>query len=476
MVIDLQYHHGDVSDSVTLSLGDRRQERERAATVPYLGVGLECNRLQAAPSRHLLAGVKQVSISRGSERQHLRSPSLGTLEITVPDRWMSSRHVRLLEHFGRWVLEDAGSKNGTLHNGRMVDRAELADGDLIEAGHTIFLFRSAAQVPEEAPADLVSPAIGDEGLATLAPSLDQLLSQLRRLASAPIAVLLVGETGSGKEVLARATHALSGRAGEFVAVNCGAIPANLVESELFGYKKGAFSGAEDDRVGLVRAADRGTLFLDEIGDLPEGSQAALLRVLQEREVTPVGGTRSMPVDVRVLSATHRDLRTMVEAGRFRRDLYARLAGFEVAVPPLRERREDIGQLIRSLLARRCDLPRHPGIEVDAARLLFAHDWPLNIRELDNCLAAAIALAGDRCIGAEHLPDSVREPTAAAEKITVPKPAPPLSAKDRAIRDQMIGHLRENGGNVSATARAMGKDRKQIQRWLKRFAIDTERFR
>ena len=466
-----------MSDSVTLSLGDKSRERERAAAVPYLVVGLECSRLQAAPSRHLLAGVKQVSIGRGSEREHLRNASLGTLEITVPDRWMSGRHVRLLEHFGRWVLEDAGSKNGTLHNGRLVERAELADGDLIEAGHTVFLFRSAAQVPEDALADLVG--VEDRtaiGLTTLSPALDQLLSQLRRLADAPIAVLLVGETGSGKEVLARATHELSGRPGEFVAVNCGAIPANLVESELFGYKKGAFSGADDDRIGLVRTADGGTLFLDEIGDLPESSQAALLRVLQEREVTPVGGTQSVPVDVRVLSATHRDLRAMVEAGRFRRDLYARLAGFEVIVPSLRDRREDLGLLIRSLLARRTELSSHKGIDVDAARLLFAHDWPLNIRELDNCLAAAIALSGDKRIGAEHLPDSVREPTAASGQIDVPKPAPPLSAKDRAIRDQMIGHLRENGGNVSATARAMGKDRKQIQRWLKRFAIDTSRFK
>jgi transcriptional regulator with GAF, ATPase, and Fis domain len=467
---------GGLSDSVTLSLGDKRRERERLAAIPYLVVGLECSRLAAVPSRHLLAGVKQVSIGRGSERQHLRNASVGTLEITVPDRWMSSRHVRLLEHFGRWVLEDAGSKNGTLHNGRLVERAELADGDLIEAGHTLFLFRSNAQVPEDAAADLVATPNGAVGLTTLSPALDQLLSQLRRLADAPIAVLLVGETGSGKEVLARATHELSGRSGDFVAVNCGAIPANLVESELFGYKKGAFSGAEDDRVGLIRAADGGTLFLDEIGDLPEASQAALLRVLQEREVTPVGGTQSVRVDVRVLSATHCDLRAMVEAGRFRRDLYARLAGFEVVVPPLRDRREDIGLLIRSLLGRRVDLESHRGVDVDAARLMFAHDWPLNIRELDNCLAAASALARDRRIGAEHLPDSVREPTAAAGQIDVPKPAPPLSAKDRAIRDQVVGHLRDNGGNVSATARAMGKDRKQIQRWLKRFAIDTDRFK
>jgi transcriptional regulator with GAF, ATPase, and Fis domain len=272
-----------------------------------------------------------------------------------------------------------------------------------------------------------------------------------------------------------------------VAVNCGAIPDTLVESELFGHKKGAFSGAAEDRVGLVRSAHGGTLFLDEVGDLPLGSQAALLRVLQEKEVMPVGASRPVPVDTRVVAATHRDLDDMVERGEFRQDLFARLAGFTAELPPLRDRREDLGLLFGSLLARHVgEVGEHPGIDPVAARALYRYPWPRNVRELDSALATALVLAAGKTLTLEHLPGEIRAALDARPAQPPPAPVSPaatsgggeigLSAEDRALRDELVSHLRHHAGNVSAVARAMGKDRKQIQRWVKRFGLTPESFR
>jgi transcriptional regulator with GAF, ATPase, and Fis domain len=283
-------------------------------------------------------------------------------------------------------------------------------------------------------------------------------------------MLVEGESGTGKEVIARAIHTRSGRPGAFVPVNCGALPENLVESELFGYKKGAFSGAQADHPGLVKSADGGTLFLDEIGDLPSSSQAALLRVLQEREVMPVGGTRAVPIDLRVVAATHRDLDDMVADQSFRHDLFARLAGFRIQVPPLAERRGDLGLLIGALYTR-IFAADHPGFDIDAARLLLRYPWPLNVRELEQALATAQVLAGTQLVRAEHLPDTVRS----GRPPGAPRPVI-LSELDQKVRDQVVAALREHQGNVSAVARALDKDRKQIQRWIKRFGLDPSTYR
>jgi sigma-54 dependent transcriptional regulator, acetoin dehydrogenase operon transcriptional activator AcoR len=220
----------------------------------------------------------------------------------------------------------------------------------------------------------------------------------------------------------------------------------------------------------VRAADGGTLFLDEIGDLPGSSQAALLRVLQEREVMPVGGTRSVPIDLRVVAATHRDLDDMVADNSFRHDLFARLAGFRVTVPPLCDRRTDLGLLIGALHARAFPA-EHPGFDIEAARLLLRYPWPLNVRELEQALATAQVLAGTELVRAEHLPDSVRT----GRPPGAPRPVV-LSESDQKVRDQVVAALREHQGNVSAVARALDKDRKQIQRWIKRFGLDPGSYR
>jgi len=456
---------------VTLSYDDgSRRRTDRPVVEPVLILALECSRPGALSARYRLGGITAVNLGRGSDRRAERGSN--ELTVRVPDRWMSSRHARIEHSFGRWVLVDTESKNGSMVDGHATRRAVLGDGSLIELGHTLFVFHERMPVADDEPLDVdlerTPPVL--PGMITLVPELAHELSRLRQVAASEIPVLLEGETGTGKEVLARAVHLLSERRGAFVAVNCGALPANLVESELFGYRKGAFSGAGTDHPGLVRAADGGTLFLDEIGDLPPSSQAALLRVLQEREVMPVGGTKPVPIDLRVIAATHRDLDEMVGAGSFRHDLFARLAGFRMEVPALAERRADLGLLVGTLHGRVFTQP-HPGFDVEAARLLFRYGWPLNIRELEQALATAAVLAGTGPVLPEHLPETVRTGRVPG----APKPVI-LSEADQKQRDELVDQMREHKGNISAVARAMNKDRKQIQRWIKRFGLDATDYR
>jgi DNA-binding NtrC family response regulator len=460
---------GDAHGTTLSFHEDGKSGRVGPRPEPVLVLVLECGRPRAGSVRYRLSELTGVALGRGAER---RAEVTGNeLTVRVPDKWMSSRHARIEPSFGRWVLTDTESKNGTIVDGHTTKRAVLTDGSLIELGHTLFLFFERLPIEAEAPALLeLAPTEGAPGTVTLMPAWQHELTRLKQIASSEIPMLIEGESGSGKEVIARAIHGLSGRKGAFVPVNCGALPDNLVESELFGYKKGAFSGAQSDHDGLVRAANGGTLFLDEIGDLPPASQAALLRVLQEREVMPVGGTRAVEIDLRVVAATHRDLDDMVAEGSFRHDLFARLAGFRVEVPTLHDRRTDLGLLIGALHARMFP-EEHPGFDIDAARLLLRYPWPLNVRELEQALATAQVLAGVEPIRAEHLPDSVRT----GRPPGAPRPVV-LSESDQKVRDQVVAALREHQGNVSAVARALDKDRKQIQRWIKRFNLDPGSYR
>jgi DNA-binding NtrC family response regulator len=453
------------------------------ATQPHVFVALECDRPLAMSTRHALGDVAEVGIGRGRERTSERINIAGArgLNLRVPDRWMSSAHAKLTQSFGRWVLEDLESKNGTVVNGVAAARHTLQDGDVFECGHTLFLYRDAIALRDDEPrdVDVGSAASGTPGLLTLVPEFARDLDKLRQLAPANVSILLLGESGTGKEVIARALHELSRRPGELVGVNCGAIPDSLIESELFGHKKGAFSGAVADSPGLVRGAHEGTLFLDEIADLPPASQAAFLRVLQEREVRPVGSTRSYPVDIRLISATHQDLLAKVESGAFRNDLFARIAGYRVTLPPLRDRVEDLGFLIGMLL-RRVAGERADAVEIDCegARALFRYRWPLNIRELETALQTSVVLAGDGPIALEHLPEPVRERTAGtpANAAAAGSTPPVLTGEQQQHRDELVALFRQHQGNVSAVARATGKDRKQIQRWIKRYELDPESYR
>jgi len=445
----------------------------------HLVVALDCDRPLAGSMRCSLRGVREVTIGRGDARGVTREGD--RLAITLPSRWLSSQHARLVSDAGGWRLEDLGSRNGTRVDGELVVQHALRDGDCIEVGHTLLLFREAMHGPPSAPLDvdtaLTAPAA--PGLGTLVPALAAEIESLVKIAPSMVPVLLLGETGTGKEVVARALHTLSKRAGPFVAVNCGAVPAALVEAQLFGHAKGAFSGAVRDEPGFVRAADGGTLLLDEIGDLPKASQAALLRVLQEGEVVPVGSTRVVKVDLRIVAATHQPLEALVARGDFRADLLARLDGFRYALPPLRERREDVGLLVGDLLARvapsRSREQEGWRLAPDTGRALLRYDWPLNVRELQQCLLRSATLASDGSIEPEHLPAAIAAalgPPDAAEA-----PIEPLDPDDEPrLRAQLERLLEEHRGNVAEVARAMGKARMQIHRWMKRLAVDPDRFR
>ncbi|MBI4515086.1 MAG: sigma 54-interacting transcriptional regulator [Deltaproteobacteria bacterium] len=312
-------------------------------------------------------------------------------------------------------------------------------------------------------------------------------------ATTAIAVLLEGETGTGKELVARAIHRISERSQRpFVAVNCAALPETLLESELFGYRKGAFTGAASDRIGLFEAADAGTIFLDEIGEMPLAMQAKMLRVLQDGEVVPLGDTRPRHVDARLISATNSELSTAMAAGRFREDLYYRLAAFPIRLPPLRERRQDIALLTSRFLA--AAATRHhkqiAGLEKPALELLLRADWPGNVRELQNLIERAVALARDgEVLTIEHLapqappagefsPYDLRPDTDGIAHFGRERCSVSAAGADPDLRRARAAfeteHIREilarHGGNISRAARALGVSRVVLRKKAKEYDL------
>jgi DNA-binding NtrC family response regulator len=440
-------------------------------TSPELMLLFERDRPTAGSVRYSLAGLSEVEIGRGARRE-VDLDTMGPTQrliVRIPDRRISATHARLVSTEGTWLVEDAGSRNGVLVNGILADRAALADGDVFELGHSFFLYRHAvAARGDEGRVIDADPAVLPR--ITSLPSFEQHLSTLEKLAPSAVSVIVEGETGTGKELVARSIHEMSRRSGALVAVNCGALPESLVESELFGYRKGAFSGATEDRLGIIRSADQGTLLLDEIGDLPLASQPALLRVLQESEVTAVGATRGVPVDVRVIAATHRNLSEWVAKGSFRADLYARLAGAVVRIPALRDRLEDIGIIVASLL-RKLAPERADAVAFSsgAARAILGYEWPHNVRELEKCLETALHLAGAKQIQIEHLPEVIQRADLGARRsrATGVNVLPP---EDRRRREELARLLAQYDNNISAVARHLGKARTQVQRWMLRYGM------
>jgi DNA-binding NtrC family response regulator len=459
--------------AATVTLSEEPQGGDLPAA-PQLLVALHAGGPATSLSRHLLAEVDVVEIGRGKTAQATRARgAVRRLTLALADRTVSEQHLRLTRVRGAWIAEDVGAKNRCLINGREIDEARLADGDVLELGRTVLLFRDAAVPvpgPDDARADQLATSL--PGLVTMSGPLAATYQAIAAVARTALPLVLRGATGTGKEVVARAIHAASGRSGPMVAVNCGAISPQLVESELFGHRRGAFSGAVADRLGHLRAADGGTLFLDEIAELPGPAQVALLRVLQEREVVPVGDSTPVPIDVRVIVASHADLRARVADRSFRADLLARLDGLTAVLPSLAERREDLGLLTATLCARH---GAAIALTMAAARALYAYDWPGNVRELDMALARAIALSRGASIEVAHLPEAV---VAALGEMTATAPAASATPlpDDQALRDRLVAALTAHGGNLSAVARELGKARWQIHRWLRRFAIDPASFR
>jgi hypothetical protein len=445
------------------------------AGVPHLVVLAISDDPRSPSSRHLLSAIDEVRFGRGARSaRRLVIDGRRVLELHIPDPRMSSDHGRLQRGAVNWVLDDPTSKNGSVVNGEITRRTIVTDGALLELGHTFLLF-CEQPIERDAPDDAVDGELAAPcpALSTFVGPLADGFASLVRLAPTPVSVVLRGDTGTGKEVVARALHALSQRPGAFIAVNCGALPAALVEAELFGHRRGAFTGAVGERLGLVRSAEGGTLFLDEIGELPPASQAAFLRVLQEREVVPVGDDHPVKVNVRLCAATHRDLATLVREGSFREDLFSRLAGFPLELPRLCHRRVDLGLILRSL---RATLPGAHDIRFSPAamRALVTHPWPLNIRALEKTLLTAVTLATDGFIELPHLVDLPRR--APASEPPAPLAASGRRAGDAALRERLVGLLTVHRGNVLAVSRVIGARRTQIYRWARRLQIDLDGFR
>ncbi|MHB1051862.1 MAG: sigma 54-interacting transcriptional regulator [Thiobacillus sp.] len=338
-----------------------------------------------------------------------------------------------------------------------------------DAPTLIELLKRATRLAGSSP-DAIDNSWRDE-IVTASPVMDTLLAEARLAAQSDAALLIQGESGTGKELLARAIHRASPRhAMPFVAINCGAIPAELLESELFGHVKGAFTGAGRDHPGLFLSAQGGTVFLDEIGDMPAALQVKLLRVLQECEVRPVGSTETLAVDVRILSATHRNLEEAITTSSFREDLYYRLNVVNLMLPPLRERREDIPLLAQHFLSTLTEKYRRRihAFAPDALDMLTAADWPGNIRQLQNVLEQCCALCTTTTIPATLVSRALRDKPAEIQ--------PLAEARSAFERDYLITLLKLTHGHVSEVARLAGRNRTEVYRLLQRHGLTPALFK
>ncbi len=327
--------------------------------------------------------------------------------------------------------------------------------------------------------DQLRSTLGFENLIGQSLALRQVLELVRKAARSDANILVLGESGTGKELIARAIHANSPRSTQpFVPVDCASLPEQLLESELFGHEKGAFTGAANAKQGLMETAHRGTLFLDELGELPLSLQVKLLRALQERQIRRVGGTKQIALDVRIVSATNRDLRALVTAGKFREDLYYRVNVIDIALPPLRERHGDIELLAAHFLRKYASANSAvKGFTPEALMALETYSWPGNVRELQNVIERACALAESEMITLADLPQHLRTPVSLNEPPAMMETGTSLTLKE--AKDRWIGQLessyvenllKQEGGNVSQAARKAGVDRKTLHRLLNKHGI------
>jgi DNA-binding NtrC family response regulator len=440
--------HSDMSQQRYVTGGDTTSLQAALPVGTALAGALTC--ISLTDGRSLLLD-RAIRIGRGDD-----------CELVIDDAAASRAHV-LIEprDRGSFAIVDLGSRNGTFVDGARVARRELQTGAIVRVGDHVFRIVSLI---DEAVAASEGPLVGGTALVPVRRALSL-------VAPTDLAVLVLGETGTGKDVVARALHDASRRTGPFVAVNCAALPDTLVESELFGHARGAFTGASGTRRGLFAEAEGGTLFLDEVGELPLAVQAKLLRVLEDKLVRPVGSEQAHRVDVRVASATNRDLRAYSLTGEFRPDLLARLAAVELCLPPLRQRVEDLPALIQFLWQRAHE--RDVRISANALEALAIYPWPHNIRELDHALRAA-ALVDKAAIDLPALPAPIRECLHRARDAEAAAPRPPAPTVDR--RAEIESALREHRGNMRRVAHSLGIARGHLYRLLRRWDLDPEAFR
>ena len=418
---------------------------------------------------HLLPPAGQVTIGRGEDC---------TIRVDHPS--VSRRHAEI-DVGPPLRIRDLGSANGTRAPGRVVPRdggVEFEPGEVLELGGVWIVVRDAEGAPT---GDLplgsdAARAIAPPGVIVEDATMIRVFQLVERVAASDLSILVLGETGVGKEVVAEAIHRQSRRAkGPFLRLHCAALPRTLLESELFGHERGAFTGASESKPGLFESAGGGTVFLDEIGEIPPETQVALLRVVEDRKVMRVGAREPRKIDVRFVAATNRDLRTESQQGRFRSDLYYRLSGVSIRVPPLRERRSEIEPLARSFSTRAAEsagLSRPPRWTADALAALAAYGWPGNVRELRHAVEQAVVVGRGEDILPEHLPAELQDTGAAGAATT--SSATLRGELDDVERRRIVEALETCSGNQTRAAQLLGMPRRTFVKRLDAYGIARPR--
>ncbi len=408
-------------------------------------------------------------------------------DVVLQDSRVSKRHCRIVKEADNYVLIDEDSTNGTFLNGVRIKEAFLEPKSRLSIGMSNLFFDVFGETFEITPS--YRSNLGE--LIGRSVKMRKIFALLEKVAPTSTTVVIQGETGTGKEVVARTLHKLSPRAKKpFVVFDCGAVPKDLIESELFGHEKGSFTGAVGARQGLFEFADSGSLFLDEIGELSLELQPKLLRVLEQREIRRVGSNRPVRVDARLIAATNRDLQQEVQAGRFREDLFYRLSVVTIHLPPLRERTEDIPLLVRHFLAHSAfnrgpdDQPRVKGVSADALDLLMSYKWPGNVRELLHVVERAVAFAEHEFLTGpellEHMLGSQSKPHPRTQERTEPAPwrnAHPKRFKEakeewlgRFEKEYIHAMLQKHGYKIAPAAREAGLDRKYFRQLARKYGL------
>jgi transcriptional regulator with PAS, ATPase and Fis domain len=457
--------HGNTAVTLVTQAGEPVDARAGHFQLVVIGDG--------AVATYALPEHAEVTIGRGH-----------ACDIRIDDESISRRHA-VLQIGGKLTIEDLGSANGTQvrgHKLKLGHPATISAGELVGIGNLSILLQHRPRAVTH-PGSAAGSTPGDADIVVTDPQMKSLHDLVRQVAGSKIGVLLLGETGVGKEVFARAVHRSSPRAaGPFVEINCAAVTETLLESELFGHEKGAFTNAIAGKQGLIELAHGGTLFLDEIGDMPQATQAKLLRVIEDAQLRRVGGLKTRAIDVRFVAATNSDLETQMASGAFRRDLYFRLNGVTIEIPPLRERLGELEALANRFIVRTCqrDGTPPPALTPEALELMRRYRWPGNVRELKNMIERAVLLSGGGPIRAEHLSgEKLRAPTGT--------PAPPalqvVEAAERALlrgrgtsdeRQSIVEALERAGGNQTVAARLLGMSRRTLVNRLDEYDLARPR--
>ena len=462
--------------------------------------------LDRGPTLHLRQCILQAADDPSQEwtfeKEEVRLGSMDDNDVVLHDDTVSRYHCKIIQDDTGYVLVDNSSTNGTFINKVRVREAFLKPGCTVAVGQSLLKFNAREEEVQIVPsrADRCGSLIGGNA------KMREIYSIIEKIAPTATTVVIDGETGTGKEVVAQVIHSLSPRSrNELVVFDCGAVPPNLIESELFGHEKGSFTGAVMSREGLFEQANGGTLFLDELGELPIDLQPKLLRALESREVRPVGSTKAHKVDVRIIAATNRNLEDEVRAGRFRQDLFYRLSVVRLHLPSLAARLDDIPVLVQHFLDHGsynrtpAGTPKVRGVARDAMAALSTYPWPGNVRELVNVIERAVSFCDHEKIELSDLPDYVRTakprepgrraPTMPSATVRAPSAQPPPApeellgegnkfkdAKEKWVatfeRDYILQTLRRHGGNISHAARDADIDRKYFRKLMKKYDIEA----